>query len=325
MKNILFTICFFLSSFIIGQNLYFDFPHDGQIFETNTAGYYNFCYRILDPSPYYYDLGDFEVRLHKPNGETTNWLKKGKTGCFELIYSGNYWIQARVKVNGDLGGQNNYYLYSYQIHFTILDNNSPAVPANFNVVGNLNQYPSLYWNVNTERDIDGYVVEKELNINGSIENFSTFTKNSFFIDSTFFANYKTGLDRVVYWVKAKDVNNNLSNESNHYEISGSSLIQMKISFDQYNDEILNEFCLLQNYPNPFNPSTTINFSLKESGFTKLDLFNCIGEKIKNIISEFKESGSHSIQFNAENLPSGIYIITLTQGNNFTSSKIQLMK
>ncbi len=55
----------------------------------------------------------------------------------------------------------------------------------------------------------------------------------------------------------------------------------------------NEFGLYQNYPNPFNPSTIISFSLPNSGFTQLKIFNALGKKIKTLISEYKIAGNSS--------------------------------
>ncbi len=68
--------------------------------------------------------------------------------------------------------------------------------------------------------------------------------------------------------------------------------------------------LSQNYPNPFNPSTTIRFSVSESSFINLSVFNSLGEKIEELVNEDKEPGVHTIEFNAQNLPSGTYIYTI---------------
>ncbi|MBK7632137.1 MAG: T9SS type A sorting domain-containing protein [Ignavibacteriales bacterium] len=86
-----------------------------------------------------------------------------------------------------------------------------------------------------------------------------------------------------------------------------------------------DYSLNQNYPNPFNPSTKINFTLPQSGFVKLTVYNLLGQQIKTLINEFKESGLHSINFNASDLNSGIYIYKL-ESNNFTQTrKMTLIK
>jgi hypothetical protein len=79
----------------------------------------------------------------------------------------------------------------------------------------------------------------------------------------------------------------------------------------------------QNYPNPFNPSTTIRFSVSESSFINLSVYNSLGEKVEELVNEVKEVGVHSINFKAESLPSGIYFYRL-QTPNFTQTKKMIL-
>ena len=69
--------------------------------------------------------------------------------------------------------------------------------------------------------------------------------------------------------------------------------------------------LSQNYPNPFNPTTTIQFSLPTSGTVKLTIYNTTGQEVRNLLNEYKESGTHIINFNASGLSSGAYLYKLT--------------
>lgn len=80
-----------------------------------------------------------------------------------------------------------------------------------------------------------------------------------------------------------------------------------------------EYTLSQNYPNPFNPSTIISFSLPENTKAKLEVYNLLGEKISTILNKDLPAGFHEIEFNSNNLPSGIYIYRL-QTNNFSKAK-----
>ncbi len=81
--------------------------------------------------------------------------------------------------------------------------------------------------------------------------------------------------------------------------------------------------LSQNYPNPFNPSTTIRFSLTESSFINLTIFNSLGEKIEELVNEVKEHGIHTTEFNAKDLPNGAYIYRL-RASNFTQIKKMIL-
>jgi hypothetical protein len=83
------------------------------------------------------------------------------------------------------------------------------------------------------------------------------------------------------------------------------------------------FELNQNYPNPFNPSTTIRFSVSESSFINLLIFNSLGEKIEERVNEVKDPGVHTIEFNAQDLPSGTYFYRI-QINDFTQTKKMIL-
>ncbi|HPN38763.1 MAG TPA: T9SS type A sorting domain-containing protein [Melioribacteraceae bacterium] len=93
------------------------------------------------------------------------------------------------------------------------------------------------------------------------------------------------------------------------------------------DNFINNFhySLFQNYPNPFNPSTTISFILPTSGFVSLKVFDSLGKEVTTLINEEKQAGSHSINFDAKNLSSGIYYYKLTTGNFIETKKMVLVR
>ncbi len=86
-----------------------------------------------------------------------------------------------------------------------------------------------------------------------------------------------------------------------------------------------KFELSQNYPNPFNPTTTIRFDIPEPSNVKLTLFNILGQEIKTLVNEFKESGIHTINFDASELNSGMYIYKLESGSFTQTRKMTLIK
>ncbi len=79
------------------------------------------------------------------------------------------------------------------------------------------------------------------------------------------------------------------------------------------------FELGQNYPNPFNPSTTIKFSIPESGLVTLKVFNLLGQEVATLLNSEKTAGVYEATFDASTLSSGIYFYTL-DSKNFTSTK-----
>jgi len=86
-----------------------------------------------------------------------------------------------------------------------------------------------------------------------------------------------------------------------------------------------EFGLYQNYPNPFNPGTTINFHIPERSFTSLCVYNQLGEKISTIIEKELESGKYEVNFDASNLPSGIYLYRISSGSFIDTKKMLFIK
>ncbi len=88
-------------------------------------------------------------------------------------------------------------------------------------------------------------------------------------------------------------------------------------------EIPKHFKLEQNYPNPFNPTTIINYQLTFNSFVTLRIFDLQGKEISTIVNKKQLAGSHSVEFNATNLSSGIYFYTL-QTENFKETKKMLL-
>jgi hypothetical protein len=86
-----------------------------------------------------------------------------------------------------------------------------------------------------------------------------------------------------------------------------------------------EWKLYQNYPNPFNPTTTISYQIPKNGFVSLVVYNALGREVKTLVNEAKTQGIHSVEFNASNLPSGVYIYTLKAGEYVASRKLMLVK
>jgi hypothetical protein len=84
-----------------------------------------------------------------------------------------------------------------------------------------------------------------------------------------------------------------------------------------------KFSLGENFPNPFNLNTFINYSIKDAGIVKIKLFDILGSEVAELVNEIKDAGNHSVEFNASNLPSGIYIYTL-QVNSFSASEKMLL-
>ncbi|NOS85276.1 MAG: T9SS type A sorting domain-containing protein [Ignavibacteria bacterium] len=77
--------------------------------------------------------------------------------------------------------------------------------------------------------------------------------------------------------------------------------------------------LYSNYPNPFNPKTIIKFEISKPEDVELKIYNSLGQLVNTLINSRLTAGTHNVEFDGSNLPSGVYFYTL-RTNNFTESR-----
>jgi hypothetical protein len=84
--------------------------------------------------------------------------------------------------------------------------------------------------------------------------------------------------------------------------------------------------LTQNYPNPFNPSTTIEFAVPQTGFATMKVYSVLGQEVASLFEGNAEAGKiNTAQFNASNLPSGLYCYTLRSAGKADTKWMLLLK
>ena len=69
----------------------------------------------------------------------------------------------------------------------------------------------------------------------------------------------------------------------------------------------------------------INYSVKESGYIKMNAYDISGKLVDTIIDSYQVSGSHSVVWSPVNLSSGMYYVNLTQGINTDQMKVMYVK
>lgn len=190
----------------------------------------------------------------------------------------------------------------------------------------LNQKVSLNWQTATEVNNYGFEVERQMtndlmtndnNNHSSLVN-SHWTKIGFvkgngnsnspkfysFTDETLQTSGK-------YLYKLKQIDND-----GNFEYS-------KITEVNFNMPISNS--LDQNYPNPFNPSTTIKYTLSQSGFVSLKVYDIIGKEVKTLVNREELPGTYKVQFNGSELTSGVYFYRIKAGEFVSTKKFTLLK
>ena len=175
----------------------------------------------------------------------------------------------------------------------------------------LNGKVNLVWETASETNNKGFEVQRSLDN----QNFSN-------------VGYVTG--------KGTTTKTSSYNFTDDFAVSGKVYYRLKqIDFDgtsafsntiEVESNMITGFELFQNYPNPFNPSTSINFTVSESGLATLKIFSVTGEEVANLFSQSVEKGTvYTVNFNAANLNSGVYFAQLSQGNNVKNIKLILNK
>jgi hypothetical protein len=174
----------------------------------------------------------------------------------------------------------------------------------------LNDKIKLSWTTITETNNYGFEIERE-NTQNQFQKIGFVTGNGnsnspkqySFIDDTI-------IEGSTFKYRLKQVDNDGTFEY-------SKVLEVKIVPDK--------LALEQNYPNPFNPTTTIKFSIPEAGYVKLTLYNILAQEIKTLVNESKEAGVHTVNFNASDLNSGLYIYKLEANGLTQTRKMTLVK
>jgi hypothetical protein len=91
------------------------------------------------------------------------------------------------------------------------------------------------------------------------------------------------------------------------------------------EEIADDYNLFQNYPNPFNPTTQIRYSVKESGFVNLKIYDVLGNEVATIVSQVQNPGTYLVSFDASGLSSGVYFYRIESGSFVKINKMMLLK
>ncbi|RPH92402.1 T9SS C-terminal target domain-containing protein [candidate division KSB1 bacterium] len=94
---------------------------------------------------------------------------------------------------------------------------------------------------------------------------------------------------------------------------------------QRDPQVVEEYKLYPNYPNPFNPTTTITFDIKESGNVSLRVFDVVGREVAVLADGFMNAGRHHAVFNAEGMPTGLYIYKISTNGYSATQKMILLK
>jgi hypothetical protein len=147
------------------------------------------------------------------------------------------------------------------------------------------------------------------------------TGNGYVIsDHQYLAHTELEMDQDV-WLTQEGVVNNKDDvvEAAIEWINGTS------SIEENNNELVLDYSLTNNFPNPFNPTTKIKYQIPKVSFVTLKVYDVLGSEVATLVNEEKPTGSYEVEFNANDLSSGIYFYKLIAGSHVETKKMLYLK
>jgi len=109
------------------------------------------------------------------------------------------------------------------------------------------------------------------------------------------------------------------------KLSSAEIVAESSIPEEKDPDIPNITMLHQNYPNPFNPATVISYQLSSESHVRLDVYNILGQHVASLVESQQQPGIYSINFNAGNLASGLYLYRLQTGERVYNRRMMLVK
>ena len=102
-------------------------------------------------------------------------------------------------------------------------------------------------------------------------------------------------------------------------------LQIGTGSDSSSPGPVDEYMTIENFPNPFNPSTNIRFSLPKTEHVKLTIYNVLGQQVTRLLDAEFPAGQHTVTWNGQGMPSGIYFYRLQTVSETITRKMMLIK
>lgn len=235
---------------------------------------------------------------------------------FELYVPGSPYtitVTAGAHVLIPIGYNQNHYVYFSSVGADdvlriITSGSLPVELVSFSAIINKSKV-QLNWKTATEVNNYGFEVERNRNNNWQKIGFVQGHGNSNSPKYYSFTDVPNGGTEFKYRLKQIDFDG-------QYEYSPEVEVNLEVPAN---------FSVKQNFPNPFNPTTKIEFSLPLDNNVEIKVFNVLGMEVATLLNEHRQAGTHTVEFNASNLSSGIYFYKLVSGNYSEIKKMILLR
>ncbi|MDP3148864.1 MAG: alpha-amylase family glycosyl hydrolase [Ignavibacteria bacterium] len=131
-------------------------------------------------------------------------------------------------------------------------------------------------------------------------------------------------------IEVSDVNQNVALAPGEFFIYTTAKLPdqekgITTDIEEFQDQIAYSFALEQNYPNPFNPTTSIQYSVNNSQYVSLKIYDVLGNELATLVNEVQPAGAYKVGFDATSFSSGVYFYQLRQNNSVITRKMILVK
>ena len=111
--------------------------------------------------------------------------------------------------------------------------------------------------------------------------------------------------------------------SDVFEVSEALVVNSEEYIDVV--EVVSEFSLSSYYPNTFNPTTTIDFSVAQTGYASVKVYNLMGQVVDVLMDGMVEANTYNLTWDAQHLASGVYMIKAQSNDQVATQKVMLLK
>lgn len=191
-----------------------------------------------------------------------------------------------------------------------------SIPEGLTVSDEGSQTVALSWSASEGDDeLDEYKVYRGDEEAEDLEDFEEIARTS---NTTYEDVVETGDQAYRYRVSAISTDDRETLPSEYAEITVTS--------SEEEAGVPDEFALHDNYPNPFNPSTNIQYDLPEQATVTLRVYNVMGQLVQTLVDNVEQQpGQHTIEFDASDLASGVYIYRIEAGNFSQTRQMMFIK
>jgi len=180
----------------------------------------------------------------------------------------------------------------------------------------------IYWNDNPNPNVTQYQIWRKVKHNGVVgpeQLIGTVGRGvRRFVDYDYVLTSSYTNDLLMYDVRAY-----YSVEGTYSDPSYATVYRMELY--KKGTEIKPTEYSISVYSNPFNPNTKINYQLQERSLVIIKIYDMLGREVKELINEIKEAGYYKLEFDGNELSSGIYICTINANRFNKSIKLMLVK